>query len=61
MLHVFWKNRNFEIMPVQVLITSKIDLESTKIMFRTAYSIAKNQKLYVDILKLVDFKIINGL
>jgi len=48
-------------MLAQVLKTSKIDLESTRRIFRTVYSIAKNQRLYVDMPKLMDLQIMNGL
>lgn len=48
-------------MPAQVLKTTNIDIESTKRIFRTAYSIAKNQRPYVDMPKQVDLQIMNGL
>jgi len=48
-------------MPAQVLKTSYIGIENTKRIFRTAYSIAKNQRPYTDMPKLVDLQITNGL
>lgn len=55
------EKQKFEIIPAQILKTSNIDLESTKKNFRTAYSIAKNQRPYVDMPKLVDLQIMNGI
>lgn len=48
-------------MPAQVLKTSYIDIENTKRIFRTAYSIVKNQRPYTDMSKLVDLQIMNDL
>lgn len=56
-----YEKQLMEIMPAQVLKTTNIDIESTKRIFRTAYSIAKNQRPYVDMPKLVDLQIMNGL
>jgi len=55
------EKQKLEIMPTQVLKTSYIDIDNTKRIFRTAYSIAKNQRPYTDMPKLVDLQIINGL
>lgn len=55
------EKQKLEIMQTQVLKTSYIDIENTKRIFRTAYTIAKNQRPYTDMPNLVDLQIINGL
>lgn len=55
------EKQKLEIMPTQVLKTPYIDIENTKRIFRTAYTIAKNQRPYTDMQNLVDLQIINGL
>lgn len=47
-------------MDLQITKTSKLQYESTEKIFRTAYFIAKNQRPYVDMPKLVDLKVLNG-
>lgn len=46
---------------MQVLKTTKLQFETTEKIFRTAYSIAKNQRPYVDMPKLVGLQILNGI
>lgn len=48
-------------MPNHVLNLLNIDHENTEKIFRTAYLIAKNQKPYTDMPKLVDLHVKNGL
>lgn len=55
------EKKKFEIMPTQILNILSIDIKNTKRVFRTAYSIAKNQRPYTDMSKLVDLQIMNGL
>lgn len=50
-----------DIIPEHVTKLSKIDNETTEKIFRTAYCIAKNQRPYTDLPKLVDLQTLNGL
>jgi len=52
------KQETFEL---QVLKTTKLQFETTEKIFRTAYFIAKNQRPYVDMPKLVDLQVLNGI
>lgn len=48
-------------MPNQILKMSNADVNNTKNIFMTAYFIAKNQRPFTDMPKLVDLHQINGL
>lgn len=50
-----------DIIPEHIEKLSKIDTETTEKIFRTAYCIAKNQRPYSDLPKLIDLQIYNGL
>jgi len=50
-----------EVMPNHILKLSSIEEDNTKKIFRTAYFIAKNQRPFTDMPKLVDLHQINGL
>ena len=52
---------NQETFELQVLKTTKLQFETTKKIFCTAYFIAKNQRPYVDMPKLVDLQVLNGI
>lgn len=47
-------------MDKQILKTTKLEYESTEKVFKTAYFIAKNQRPFVDMPKLVDLQVLNG-
>ncbi|KAL4121579.1 hypothetical protein QTP88_014066 [Uroleucon formosanum] len=51
------KQETFEL---QVLKTTKLQFKTTEKIFRTAYFIAKNQRPYIDLPKLVDLQVLNG-
>jgi len=51
------KQETFEL---QVLKTTKLQFETTEKIVRTAYFIAKNQRRFVDMPKLVDLQVLNG-
>lgn len=50
-----------EMLPNQIIKVSNLEHETTNKIFRTAYYIAKNQRPYTDLPKLVDLQSINGL
>lgn len=48
-------------LPNQIIKVSNLEHETTNKIFRTAYYIAKNQRPYTDLPKLVDLQSINDL
>lgn len=50
-----------EMLPNQIIKVSNLEHETTNKIFRTAYYIAKNQRPYTDLPKLVDLQSINDL
>ncbi|CAI6365084.1 unnamed protein product [Macrosiphum euphorbiae] len=50
-----------EVLPGQFSKLSSLEHETTRKVFRTAYFIAKNQRPYTDLPKLVDLQTVNSL
>jgi len=55
------KRSKLETFELLVLKLRNWNLKTTEKIFRTAYSIAKNQRPYVDMPKLVDLQVLNGI
>lgn len=51
----------YDVMPIEVMKLSDINTKTTEYIFRTAYYIAKNQRPYSDMPKLIDLQMKNSL